>query len=757
MAMLDKVPHELRIFTQWVAWKYEETSSGKPTKVPYNARTNRLASVKEPLTWSSYDVAVSAVENMGYDGIGFVLTKEDPFTFIDLDATEDQEINKKQTEIYNAFDSYAEISPSGKGLHIIVKGKVPSGRKRSKIEIYSHSRYMTVTGNVYRNSSINKYNGMLNDLWSQMSYGPSHDIFYAGLSEAKETNAQVLEQMFSAVNGEKAEMLYKGQWEGLYPSQSEADFALIDIIAFYTQNRKQIADIFRKSALGKRDKAKRPDYLSWMLNRAFDNILPPIDIEGLRNKLNEHIDNKPAAIELSARVSPNAIINYSMPPGLVGEIAQYIFDQAPRPVPEIALTGALGLFAGITGRSYNISGTGLNQYLLLLAPTGTGKEAISSGIDNLMDVLVTNVPSALDFIGPSEIASSQAIVKYMSNGGPTSFVSIVGEFGMYLQQMASPTAPAHLLSLRRFLLDAYNKSGEGKVYRPTIYSDKEKNTSSINSPSFSILGESTPEKFYEGLHEGLIAEGLLPRFSILEYSGIRPPLSKTHMNAEPSVAMIERLSDLVAHSLLLNSQSKAVRVGCDNLAQNRLDEFDKFCDDCINGSDKEVKRQLWNRSHMKARKLAALVAIGCNTYNPQVTVDMVTWAIELVTRDCNSLLGKFDAGEIGTENTETSQLKKLIGVLKDYIELDWKDVLPYAAPNQYKLQAKGIIPYSYIQRRLVGIAAFRKDRLGSTSSIKRTISTLIERGDVVELNRSQQKENGTKSKCYMIVNTEILG
>ena len=315
MAMLDKVPHELRIFTQWVAWKYEETSSGKPTKVPYNARTNRLASVKEPLTWSSYDVAVSAVENMGYDGIGFVLTKEDPFTFIDLDATEDQEINKKQTEIYNAFDSYAEISPSGKGLHIIVKGKVPSGRKRSKIEIYSHSRYMTVTGNVYRNSSINKYNGMLNDLWSQMSYGPSHDIFYAGLSEAKETNAQVLEQMFSAVNGEKAEMLYKGQWEGLYPSQSEADFALIDIIAFYTQNRKQIADIFRKSALGKRDKAKRPDYLSWMLNRAFDNILPPIDIEGLRNKLNEHIDNKPAAIELSARVSPNAIINYSMPPG----------------------------------------------------------------------------------------------------------------------------------------------------------------------------------------------------------------------------------------------------------------------------------------------------------------------------------------------------------------------------------------------------------------------------------------------------------
>jgi putative DNA primase/helicase len=44
------------------------------------------------------------------------------------------------------MDSYAEVSPSGKGVHVIVKGKVAQGRRRNKIEVYSSSRYMTMTG-----------------------------------------------------------------------------------------------------------------------------------------------------------------------------------------------------------------------------------------------------------------------------------------------------------------------------------------------------------------------------------------------------------------------------------------------------------------------------------------------------------------------------------------------------------------------------------------------------------------------------------
>ena len=69
----------------------------------------------------------------------------------------------------------------------------------------------------------------------------------------------------------------------------------------------------------------------------------------------------------------------SLPPGLVGEVAQYIYQTAIRPVPEIALGAAIAITAGVCARSYNISGSGLNQYLILLAKTGAGKEGAVTG------------------------------------------------------------------------------------------------------------------------------------------------------------------------------------------------------------------------------------------------------------------------------------------------------------------------------------------------------------------------------------------
>jgi len=53
----------------------------------------------------------------------------------------------------------------------------------------------------------------------------------------------------------------------------------------------------------------------------------------------------------------------------LGEIAHFIYNAAPRQVEEVAIAGAIGLLSGICGRSYNVSGTGLNQYILLLAKT----------------------------------------------------------------------------------------------------------------------------------------------------------------------------------------------------------------------------------------------------------------------------------------------------------------------------------------------------------------------------------------------------
>jgi putative DNA primase/helicase len=82
----------------------------------------------------------------GYDGIGFIFSPFDPYCGIDLDYTDDPAKFERQQLIYSNFNSYSELSPSGKGLHIICKGEVPAGRKREKIEVYSSGRYFTFTG-----------------------------------------------------------------------------------------------------------------------------------------------------------------------------------------------------------------------------------------------------------------------------------------------------------------------------------------------------------------------------------------------------------------------------------------------------------------------------------------------------------------------------------------------------------------------------------------------------------------------------------
>lgn len=780
--MLNRIPLDLRTYPQWILWRYEEQDRGKPTKIPYAPLTGALASVTDQQTWTTYDNAVAILNRHPdwYSGLGFVLSDADPFTFVDLDDPYElaqngqykhqnpDEVMRRQLDFYNMSKSYAERSPSGKGLHIIVRGKVPSGRRRSGIEVYSNQRYMTMTGDVYRDAPITEETDLVTVLWNQIGEGKKAQSMFAGLEVAKYLDDDILKIASTAQNAEKFnDLFFDGNWQKYYPSQSEADFALVDMLAFYSENRAQVQKLFLQSKLGQREKSRAQYRLNYMLNRCFDHMLPPVDIDGLRNNLNAALEAKlkqeeqpkerPAVSPAPAPELPKPSNDvYSVPPGLVGELARFIYAASPRPVPEIALIGALGLVAGIVGRAYNVSGTGLNQYLLLLAPTGTGKEAIASGIDKLMAAVLRTVPAASEFVGPGEIASSQALIKYLAKNA-TSFVSLAGEFGLLMQQMCSPNAPPHLLGLRRLFLDLYNKSGEGKILRPSIYSDRDKNTTSVQSPSFTLLGESTPEKFYEGLHEGLISEGLLPRFTIVEYYGQRPPLNESHILAQPSFDVVERLSTLCAHALMLNSQHKAVTVSQDSDAKRLFHDFDKHCDLNINSSDKEVRRHLWNRAHIKAMKMAALIAVGNNPYDPTITGDVAQWAINLITSDVRNLLNRFDAGEIGIDNDETKQMAKVIEAVKDYVTKAWSEVQKYST-SPASMHNERIIPFSYISRKLSAVAVFRKDRSGSANAINRAIKTLIDRGDLQEVNRATlSKDHGTTARSYMIASPRSFG
>jgi putative DNA primase/helicase len=269
----------MRDLNQWVCWRLEERD-GKPTKIPYSPLTDDRASSTNSNTWASYSEAVSAYKNRGYDGIGFVFTKEDDFVGVDLDDCFDPETGEVEPwaqEIIDELDSYTEISPSGTGVHILARAALPDGRNRKgPMEIYGHSRYFTMSGRhlegtprtiEHRQEQILALrHRVLREPVSDNSHKEPRPRIDSGLSEQ-----EILMKAAAADNGDKFRRLWAGKTSG-YASESEADQALCSLLAFWTDpDPGRLEQLFSQSALGGREKwRRRADYRQRTIARALD-------------------------------------------------------------------------------------------------------------------------------------------------------------------------------------------------------------------------------------------------------------------------------------------------------------------------------------------------------------------------------------------------------------------------------------------------------------------------------------------------------
>ncbi|MDW4254659.1 phage/plasmid primase, P4 family [Staphylococcus saprophyticus] len=270
--MYDKIPYELKELDHWCCFKIEKVDNGRFTKRPYNPNTNEMAKSNDETTWVSFEDAAS--QSLNYDGIGFFFKA--PYVGIDLDKVEkeiEQYLEQPDTdniigEFINVLETYAEISPSGTGIHLITKGELPPrGRRRGNVEIYDAGRFFTMTG-----QHIGGYNGISEDEYGQLNF--LHNKYIAGHEkETKKLNTttgfgndlsveNIIDIAKKSKNGLRFTTLYEGDWSQFYDSQSEADMALANDLAFWTARDPQKMDeIFRKSNLY-RDKwdEERGDY-----------------------------------------------------------------------------------------------------------------------------------------------------------------------------------------------------------------------------------------------------------------------------------------------------------------------------------------------------------------------------------------------------------------------------------------------------------------------------------------------------------------
>src|SRR5262245_34006289 len=121
----DNIPRELKQIRRWVVWKYEFID-GRWTKPPYRVSGNALASTKESKTWGTFEAVLKTYQSGRADGIGFVVTGEDDIVGIDLDHCA-RPLKPYARDIIAAMQSYTEVSPSGDGFRIFIKGRLPDG------------------------------------------------------------------------------------------------------------------------------------------------------------------------------------------------------------------------------------------------------------------------------------------------------------------------------------------------------------------------------------------------------------------------------------------------------------------------------------------------------------------------------------------------------------------------------------------------------------------------------------------------------
>jgi putative DNA primase/helicase len=262
------IPVDLRDRRQWVAWRHVERD-GKATKVPYKAsKPSVRASTTDPRTWGVFEHAAAAVASGKADGIGFVFSPDDPFCGIDLDGCRDEsgELNRTAAAIVEQLDSYTEVSPSGRGAHVIVRGKLEGGRcRRGPVELYDRGRYFCMTGERLAGlpHSPMPRQEALDELRHRLFPTPvDTDLCLPANGSARsipQDDRELLDRAFAARNGADVERLFNGDTSG-YGSHSEADLALVAHLAFWTDgDATRIDALFRASGLY-RDKWERADY-----------------------------------------------------------------------------------------------------------------------------------------------------------------------------------------------------------------------------------------------------------------------------------------------------------------------------------------------------------------------------------------------------------------------------------------------------------------------------------------------------------------
>jgi hypothetical protein len=370
------------------------------------------------------------------------------------------------------------------------------------------------------------------------------------------------------------------------------------------------------------------------------------------------------------------------PPGLLGDIIDWIEATSRHPSRAMALGVALGVVGTVAGRKYATpTKSGTHIYALALAPTGAGKNHAPKQAKRLL-----RAAGLGDLIGPSQYMSMSAV--FATLGKSPRHVSFIDEFGGYMTRIASAKGSPHERAVKDILRTAWGASFE--ELRPLSYADG-RVIEPVISPALSICGMSTPEEFYKALAGDDVFNGFLNRFLIIRISEKPHEVEPKEDEFDPPGSLlwgIARIKDRVSGALAdaLHDESRPIL---------RLNWASPEAAAVYTVLRRDMERReddaaLVSRVAEMACRLATIRAIGRDLEEPTVAVrkddiewgrDLALWSAERMIQDAQDFMAE-------TENqARAMQILRLIREAPDR-QIKHSDLL---RKLKHRFDAKAIV------------------------------------------------------------------
>lgn len=774
----DNIPDELKALDQWVCYDVE-VDGDKDRKIPYTPGSDKKARSNDASTFRSFDEAVAEVESGARHHIGFMMMRENGLVFIDLDHTDDEEEIGMNKLIYQSFPSFTEKSVSGKGLHIIVRGKLEGrGLHTSHFGIFEHARGILMTGHIVgKRTKIQRGNKkFLRSLQDKVrtSDGQGYDFDL----EEHEWDCQpwAVLHLASKIYGHKFHDLYAGRWQKHgYPSQSEADHALVNMFCDISNSNPLVRYLFAESGLYREYKARMDKdtgeysvkgYLDYTIRQ---NRAKQARREQFKERVQHDVEKKNAQLQKTAEkkkkskkkksnaklVGDAEIANacddatvgdsskaFDYPTDLIKQVpselhrrlAHYLYRNSYRPNQEVAILGSMVVVTMIAQRAYlTPTGTGCNLNFWLIAETGWGKDLFTKAINLVCGEMRQEQPRLGDWhVG--KFASGEAVETVISE--QPRFMSRVSEAGAFWRKLLSPHRPPYIDVLVESILNLFMSSNPNSYWQSRKKAKKDEDVvDTIFRPTGSFYGESTPEDLLGDLDLGSIGTGLLQRqifYNIDEAKYVEANERSFKMGPK----LKSMLNDLITTADQLDLMQETIKVDCSQRAALLLKQYSEgHSEYAFRKQKNKLRADLMNRSGIKAYRFASLLAIGDNAEHPVIRERHAKYAIQFVKRCDEFILEKFQSGDIGK-----GQLKQESDMLKLITQVTSAD--ENTRRRAYKMGEvaaadPSIIPYSLLKNKAKARASFASDKFGPITAIDKCIDSLCRSGTLVRLTRDE--------------------